>query len=343
MKYVGAKAEAYCKSQDPKRWAFLIFGDDEGVVSDAARTLQRTISGDREDIELITLDQDQIKREPATLFDALEARSLLGNLRIIRIHTNGDKIAKLLLEAIALGEENTQRFEARLIITAGGLQKRSKLRTAIEGAKHAVALQLFADEIGDVSKLTRAALKAQKVDIEDEALQLFIQDLPGHRGLANQEIEKLALYGIGLGHPLSTDDIRALSTIDAEQALHDLVGSVLSGKTKATYDSLDRLTIAGTSPISILRALQRETLRLIQAHSLSSTGGDVGMKLRPPVFRNAWPQFRALMGIWSPKKLTRILERIHDAEQRVKSAGPTGNALVRKLLTDLVRVAAQSA
>ena len=233
MKYAGAKAEQFSKSPGDACWAFLVFGDDEGVIGDAARQLRQSICGSREDVELITLDQDQIKREPALLFDALEARSLLGNLRIIRCSTTGDKIGNLLLEAIKLGEEDANRFEARLIITAGALQKRSKLRSTIESARHAAALHLFADEAGDISKLAQSKLAEHGVAIDEEALALFTLDLPGHRGLANQEIEKLALYGHGLERALTVQDVRALSAIDADQALHDLVGSVLAGHTKA--------------------------------------------------------------------------------------------------------------
>ena len=342
MKYAGSKAHQFSKSPDPASWAFLVFGDDEGVVSDTSRQIRQAFFGGRDDLELITLDQDHIKREPATLFDALEARSLLGNPRLIRVPTTGDKIASLLLEAIRLGEADPKRFEAKLVITAGSLQKRSKLRSTIEGAKHATALHVFADNVGDILKLTRDRLAKHNVDIDDDALALFARDLSGHRGLANQETEKLALYGHGLGRPLGMKDIRALSAIDADQALHDLIRAVLHGQTQTANDSLDRLTISGTSPISVLRALQRETLRLLQAHTLSNTGGDIGMKLRPPVFRNDWPKFRTLMNIWPPKRLKRILERVYDAEESIKTAGPTGGPLIRKLISELTHVAAQS-
>jgi len=89
VKQVGAQAARFCKKPDPSIWAFLLFGDDAGIISDASLSLRIALSGKRSDVETITLDQDQIKREPAILFDALEARSLLGNDRIIRIATTG--------------------------------------------------------------------------------------------------------------------------------------------------------------------------------------------------------------------------------------------------------------
>ena len=341
MKHVGASATRFCKKPDIGCWAFLLFGDDDGVIADASLSLRISLSGKRSDTETITLDQDQIKRESAILFDALEARSLLGNDRIIRVATTGDKIAALLLEAIKLGDATPDRFGAKLVITAGTLAKRAKLRAGFEAAKYAAALQFFSDETGDVSAMARAKLAAQKVEIEDEALALLVSELPGHRGMANQEIEKLALYGHGLRRAISIKDIRMLSTTDADHALHDLIGATLSGNIAAAETGLDRLTISGASPISILRALQRDVTRLMQAHALSGSGGEIGMKLRPPVFKSDWPAFRANMSLWTPKRLARILERIYDAEATIKDAGPTGHAIIRRLIGELSNVAAR--
>ena len=340
MKLVGAQAHRFCKKPDPKIWAVLLFGNDNGVVADGAQALRLAFSDKTDDAETITLDQDHIRREPNILFDALEARSLLGNRRIIKINVSGDKISSLLLEAIALGEAHADRFEAKLIITAGALAKRSKLRAKMETCQHSAALQFFEDELTDIGARTRDKLSADGLEIEEEALALFIAELPGHRGLANQEMEKLALYGRGLGRALSSKDIRILSTSDIDHALHDLISATLAGQVHAAQSGLERITLAGTSPISILRALQRESNRLLLAHTLMGTGGgDIGMKLKPPVFKNKWPAFRATLALWSPKRLARVLERIHDAEAQIKTAGPIGAAIIQKLIGDLASAA----
>lgn len=341
MKLVGAQATRFCKKPDAGQWAFLLFGDDDGVISDAAIALRRALSGGREETEHITIDEDEIKREPAILFDALEARSLLGSNRIIRIRTAGDKIGALLIEALSSGDKKDNRFEAKLIITAGSLQKKSKLRAFAESAGKTTALQFFSDETADIATMTRAKLSAEGVAIEDDALNIMVSELPGHRGMANQEIEKLVLFGHGLKRAIHANDVRALSTTDADHALHELVDATLAGDTRLAHVGLDRLMVAGTSPISVLRALQREAARLMQAHALTGKGADVGMKLRPPVFKNMWPAFRAKMAIWSPRCLARLIERIYESEEMIKSAGPTGNAVLARLIADLSNAAAQ--
>ena len=60
--------------------------------------------------------------------------------------------------------------------------------------KRTACLQLFSEDAGDIGERVRAALMAEGAVIEDEALEVFCADLPGHRAIANSEIEKLALY-----------------------------------------------------------------------------------------------------------------------------------------------------
>ena len=342
MKLAGAQAGKFCAKPDAKIWACLLFGSDEGLVSDQATALCASFAKGDADTEIIRLSDDEVRKDPALLFDGLEAVSLLGYNRIIRVQTSGDKIAKILLEAITLGETAPDRFAAKLVITAGPLAKRSKLRTQIETAKHAAALHFFDDETADVLALTRTRLAADKVEIEDEALALFAADLPGARGMANSEIEKLALFGIGLGRPITNTDIRALTTTEGDHGLHELVGATLSGDTRGALTTLDKLTTVGTSPISILRALQREAMRMLMAHNLSASGGEVGMKLKPPVFKQAWPAFRARLSLWSPKRLARLIERIYAAEEAARTAGHLAAPVLRKLIADLTNVAAKA-
>lgn len=336
MKFAGKRAESFLQKPDPACWAALVFSEDEGVASDGARSILSAWG----EFELITLDDDSIKREPALLFDALEAQSLLGDDRAIRIRTNGDKLAALLLEAVGMADQSPGRFAAKLVISSGALQKRSKLRAGFEAAKTAAALQLFSDDAGNIAELVRSALGAAKAEAEPGAIEAFIGDLPGHRGLARQEIEKLSLYAHNLGRPITIEDIHKLNATDIDQALGFAVSSALDGHAKQSMQMLDRVLITGASPITILRAIQRESQRLLQAHELGGLQGNIGMKLRPPVWQSEWPRFSKRLQNWSPKRVARIIERVYEAEQQVKTAGPSGEAVLRILMKDIARVAA---
>ena len=130
----GKQAADFARKPKPSVWAVLAFGEDPGLSSDAAHALIKAWTPKGATMDVTTLDDDSIKKDPSLLFDGLEAVSLLGDPRVIRVRTSGDKIAALLIETIQKGDSQEEYYSARLIIEAGGLQKRSKLRAAAESA-----------------------------------------------------------------------------------------------------------------------------------------------------------------------------------------------------------------
>lgn len=339
MLHKGRAAEGFARRPDPEIWAVLVFGEDEGLAFDAGQALIANWGG-KQGMDVTLLDDDTIKKEPALLFDALEAASLLGDARAVRVRTSGDKIAALLAEAIEMGEKSPGRFAAKLLVEAGSLPAKSKLRSAAESARRAACLQLFAEEEADVASRVKTALLSEGAVIDPPALDAFVGDLPGHRTLANSEIEKLALYARGLGRPVTLSDVRALSATDVKQAISGVIVAALDGRPGDAQTALDKLSENGTSGISVLRSLQMEVVRMLSAHDKIAGGdGNPGKYLRPPVWPNEWPAYRIRLGKWPARRLMRVMERIHDAERQTKLAGATGDPVVRLLINDLAKAA----
>lgn len=343
MKLQGNSAERFAKKPDPACQFALIFGEDEGVVADTAAQLIKSWNK-QVPSTVLTLDEDEIKREPATLFDALEAVSLLGDGTIIRIRTKGEKLFSLLKDALELPPE---RVAAKVVLQSGSLNTRSKMRTAFEAAPNAAALHLFSDSDADMSDLVRSFLKDRDVEIETDALTDFVGGLPGHRSLANAEMEKLAVFAHNLGRPVSREDIRALCETNADEDARRAVLLALNGQAEAAQAELDRVTDAELSPISLIRMFEMEASRMLEALALQGEGGaaNVGMKLKPPVWKSEWPAFQARLKKWPVPRLTRLIERLHDLERDAKSPGGAGLAepAMRDLFVTLYTVASKAA
>jgi len=340
MKVQGNSALRFAKKPDPACQFALIFGDDEGVVADAANALIKAWEKAGPST-VVTLDEDDIKREPVMLFDTLEAVSLLGETSIIRIRTKGEKLFALMKDVLALPPE---RIAAKLVLQNGSLNTRSKLRTAFEAAPNAAALHLFADSDADMHELIRGFLKERGADINQEALSAFVSGLPGHRSLANAEMEKLAVYAHDLGRPIEVHDIRALCETNADESARTAVLLALSGMPEAAQAEMDRVIDAGLSAISLVRLFEMEASRMLSAQALQGEGGgaNVGMKLKPPVWKSDWPAFQARLKKWPTPRLSRLIERLHDIELLAKSpgGGAMAEAAIRELFVTLYKAAA---
>ena len=326
---------------DTSPWCALVFGDDDGVVNDLADEIADVWTNKASGAaRQITLDDDDIRREPHLLSDRIETGSLLGEVEIVRVRTSGEKISKPVLDLIARADQMPAGFANRLLVLNGSLNKRSKLRTTIEQSKSAAAIQVYSDTTESLKSIVQDKLATFDVEIAPEALEDFVGLLPGHRGLANQETEKLALYGKGLGRPLSVSDVREVCRTDAEDSVRDLAQAALSGEPDRTQAEYERVIESGTTTISVLRVLEMEIRRLLQARGLLGTGGDIGKRLRPPVWGSEWPAFRARLDLWSATSLTRLLSAVHDMEMQAKTAGAASDPALRLLLLDIVRSAA---
>ncbi len=338
MKLTGDKAAVFAAKPRRDIWAALAWCDDEGVASDAARALVSAWTGSADDAEIVSLDEDAVRRDPGILWDALEARSLLGARRLVRLTLSGDKIASLIGEAVEAGEAAPDRFEAKLVLTTGRLTKKSKLRTLFESASHAASLQLFPDEIGDVTELVRDALEREGLAIEDDAVMVLSRHLPGHRRLIHAELEKLALYARRLDRPIAAGDIRAISVSGIDAHADAFVDALFDRDLASALDTLDRLNHAGTSAITLIRAIQREAQKLLAVAALGpGAGPDAGMKLRPPVFRTQWANVVRRSKAWPAPLLTRLLERVYDLEHQAKRAGPVADISLRQLAVQVAQ------
>lgn len=343
MKFKGTGADKFARKPDPACRLALVFGEDEGVVGDTAASLIKAWQKNGP-ANVITLDEDEVKREPNLLFDALEAQSLLGEVSILRIRTKGEKLFSLIKDVLAMAQDTPERLAAYLVLLSGSLNTRSKMRTAFEAAPNAAALHMFADSDADMHALVRAFLKARDVEIEDAALSVFVGGLPGHRSLANAEMEKLAVYAHGLGRGVTSDDIRALCETNADESARAAVIQALSGDKQGAQAEMDRVIDAGLSAISLLRMFEMEASRMLAAQALGAPSANVGRKLKPPVWDSDWPAFQLRLRKWPTPRLLRLVERLHDMEALAKSPGGGGMAepATRHLFTSLYQAAAET-
>lgn len=325
------RAKAFLAKPDKKIWCTLIFGPDSGEVTDLSDTLVTAWSDDSSDIQ--TIDEDAIRKSPIDFFDALEATSLLGNTRIIRVRTSGDKIAKHLVDAISSGD--TRAPDAKLVIMTNGLRKTSKLRKAAETAKQTATLQAAAAAMDSVADLLDEALVSADISITPEARAAFLSAIPSERLIAKQEIEKLAIFAHDLGRDVSVEDVIALASSMEDKTLAQLCDAMFAANPQAVGQSLESLAIRGTSPISILRAVQFQLERNLNAQSMIAEGlPSPGSKLRPPVWDREWPAFRTRLKNWPTRRLISALAEIYNTEAQAKSSSIAAMPVVRKLVME---------
>lgn len=241
-----------------------------------------------------------------------------------------DKLAAEALDRHAKGELNPDAF---FLIEAGNLGRESAMRKVAEKANAAAAIPCYEDEPGDVARLVRELLAKDGVSLNADALQVFVQRLPKERGVARQEIERLALYlGPGSGATATPADLEPFLGVEPESSLFDAASDAFGGKLGDAQAGLRRAAQEGESGPAAVRAIGmhlgklRRTLTLIKAGA-----GPQEAAKASGVFWKQEREFLRQIRSWSLEELDRIQPQVLDADRACKTAGSPDRLIAERL------------
>jgi DNA polymerase-3 subunit delta len=321
VKITGAGVRRFLEKPDKAVGAVLLYGPNESYVHEAAQILAQWALGTSDDPYAVSrLAEDEVKKDSARLADALAAQSLLGGPTVVWACINGkaaDEAIIAALEAIERGDPS-----GYLIVEAGDLGSTAPLVKAFTNANAAASIAFYEETEAERAQFAKTLAKERGVAFDRDAEDAFLAALPADRGLARQEVEKLALYGHGLGRPLKVEDVGQLTAGEAESALDAASLAAAAGRSAQAVEALAR--IDGVSGVSALRALLRRLHQLRDARAMIDAGAnpaDAVAKLRPPVFWKERDAVAAQARLWTAKKLNAAYDVLWAAELRSKTAG----------------------
>jgi DNA polymerase-3 subunit delta len=338
VKIAAARANGFAAKPDPAARAVLLYGPDAGLVRERADRLARGVVEDLSDpFRVGELSAAQIKDDPARLADEAAALALTGGRRVVRVRdaTDGltDPFEHLLSHFVG---------EALVVVEAGDLDGRSRLRKLFEAADNAAAIACYAEAGADLRRFIQDTLRERGLGASDDAMEFLVEHLGGDRKVTRGELEKLALYMGTEGKRVTLDDAVACVGDSAALALDDVALSAFAGDGETLATALARAGSEAINAVAVLRAAQRHAQRLHQAAALVAGGmsADAAVKsLRPPVFFKSVAAFQQQLRLWGPRRLAQILERLVDAEGRCKTTGMPADAVCGQALTEIALMA----
>ena len=341
MKVQGASIRRFLDKPDKNVRAVLLYGPNHSFAHEAAQKLAAWALGKSDDPYAITkLGDDEIKKDGAKLADALAAQSLLGGPTIVWARIDGKGADAAIVDA--LDDIERGRSGGYLIVEAGDLSGTSELVKKFAAAAQAASIAFYEETEAERAQYAKALAKELAVAFERDAEEQFLAALPADRGLAKQEIEKLALYANGLGRPLNLADVGSLLAGEAESALDAASLAAAEGRVAEAVEALAR--IDGLSGVSALRALLRRMHQLRDARAMIDGGmsaADAVGKLRPPVFWKERDAVTAQVRQWTAKKLNAAYEVLWAAELRCKTAGAPQDLIAADAYRAVAKLVAQ--
>lgn len=310
MKLDAARVEAFLKA--PSQPLILIYGPDSGLVAERGLTLARSVEGALNDpfrsAELINPTSDNL------LSEAFSA-SLTGERRVVRVREAHETLAK----AIETLEKAPP--EALVIIEAGDLTPKSKLRSLAEKSPKMASIACYAIDQTKLPQILVNRLRAQGVQIAQDAAVWAAKNLTGEEGVLAQALEVMVLYA-GEDKILSLTDVSSILADGGDTSMSDAIDATLTGDLAGADRSLSLAYEEGASAVGLIRVLLAELLKLRLALGFMEDGAsaqEAMAKLRPPVFFKRQTHVQKMLRIWSLGSLDQALEAVLHAEAACKT------------------------
>lgn len=333
VKLSGRKINQFLERPTPDVRAVLLYGPDAGLVRERADGLVRGVAGDVADpFRVSELSPEEIAKEPARLFDEAAAIAMTGGRRAVRLRDPGDGLSDLLGRFLA-----DPPGDGLVVVEAGDLPPRSRLRKVFEAADSGAALPCYRDEGRDLDALVREMAGKAGYRIGREAAAYLAVNLGGDRLLTRREMEKLLLFmgpvdsaADGRASEITLADVQACVGDSAERTLDDLVFALGDRDLPEIERILTRVFQEGAGWVSPLRAAARHFERLHRVAGSLRQGASIqsaAARLRPPVFWKFRARFERQVSDWSPEQLAVALSRLTEAELEGKRGRAPGEAV----------------
>lgn len=337
VKIAAAKVDGFMATPDPAVRAILIYGPDDGLVRERADVLAGQVVDDLADpFRVAELTPAHLKEDPARLADEAAALSMTGGRRVVRLRPAGDGEGDIL--KAFLGDSPG---DALVVVEAGELSPRSKLRKAFEAAKNGAALPCYFDEDAGLRRVIEETLAPGGFSVEPAAERYLAAALGGNRLMTRGELGKLALYmgderRITLAHAEACVGDSSVLTLDA------VVIAAGAGDSAGVERGLTRAYLEGTSPVAVLRAAARHLQRLHLAAGARARGQSTKDALRgwrPPLHFKMEKALQSQLAQWPLARVASAMALVLDAERDCKTTGMPAEVVCSRALMRVAQAA----
>ncbi len=341
------QVESFLKNPDPNIKVVLLYGSDQGAVHENARALSKHArAGNDDPLLVVSLNEDDIARDPTKLMDEAAAIPMFGGNKVIELELTGERQSGVVAQYL-----ETPISQTLIIIEAGNLKPSSKLRKLIEASKVAVTLPCFADSEQDIQRVARHYIEAEGFKIESQALVFLARHLGSDRGVTMRELERLILYMGPHKKPQETAGIITLEDVEkiigdnVALSLNNLVDAVALGKLDQTDHEMIRLEMGGHDIQRMLIGLRMHFQNLHKTLCVIQNGGDMKSALRtafkPPLHFKREPFVKQQLQLWSLRKVEAALSILYETERHCRTTHAPVNPIGANTVLRLVRAAAR--
>ncbi len=289
---------------------YLVYGKNEGLKTEC---INKILS--KNDIKVFNYDEKQIIGETETFYENILSNSLFESSKRIIINRASDKIFETIKDLVDRDLNNI-----KIIINAGILDTRSKLRSLFEKNKDLICIPTYPDNNNTLSKLAAVFFRKEKISISQQSINLIVEKCAGDRNNLNNELNKIKDYSVEKKQ-ITSEQILKLVNLSENYASSELIDHCLAKNINKTINILSENNYNSDECIIILRTFLSKAKRILKLAIEFEKNKDINKTInsaKPPIFWKDKDIIKIQLDKWKPTKIKELISGINDVELNIK-------------------------
>jgi len=308
----------------------LFYGENQGLKEEFKKNIKEANKNN----EKLNLLQDEIIKNENLLINEISNKSLFNNKKIIFIDQVNEKILNIIEE---MAEDVS---DEKIVIFAGNLDKKSKLRSYFEKSKLCGIVACYQDNEITIKKIITNKLSDYQ-GLSTQVINFIIQNTGLDRSKVNNEIEKIK--SCFLEKKINLEKIDLLLNIKTNDDFNKLKDEALKGNKIKTNKLLADTVFEPESNIYYLNSINQRINKLYEIEKMKQNNSNTETlvsSLKPPIFWKDKPVLIEQTNKWNENKIKKALEKTYTVELQIKTgSGIKNDLLIKNLMIDLCTVA----
>ena len=288
---------------------FLFYGKNEGYK---AEVINKLIESKK---NITIYDEKELLENSNDFMESVISKSLFENEKIIIIKRASDKIFKIFENILS-----KNIADLKIIINAGNLDKRSKLRSYFEKSKQLVCVAFYPDNEQTLSKLAHNFVKEKRIVISSSNLNLIVGKCIGDRGKLINEMKKIENY-FDSEKKITSEVISKLINLNENYDVSELVNNCLIKNKKRVVHILNENNFSNEDCILITRTFLNKSKKILLLRKEYEINKNLELTIssaKPPIFWKDKEITKQQIYKWLPEDIRNLIYKVNELELQLK-------------------------
>ena len=303
---------------------YLIYGKNEGLKNECISKILEP-----NNVKVFNYDEKQIKDEVEAFYENILSKSLFESDKAVIINRASDKIHEIIKDLI-----NRNIVNVKIIINAGLLETKSKLRSLFEKDRNLICIPTYPDTNETLSKLSSVFFNKEKILISQQNINLIVEKCNGDRRNLYNELDKIKSYAINK-KKISSSEILKIINLSENYGLSELIDNCLAKNKNKIINILNENNYNADDCIIILRTFLSKAKRILKLAVQFEQNNDINKTInsaKPPIFWKDKEIVKIQLNKWKSNKIENLINNLNDLELKIKKN--QNNSLL--IITDFI-------